>query len=237
MYHSVYFGDMNSYSDWHLVPDKRPVVAMPTPKATLIDVPGASGSVDLSEYLTKYPVYQNRKGTMRFNVLNGYEDWVTIHDKIADYLHGKRLRMRLEDDPNYYYEGRFFLKEWISNNNGTWSDIDIDYEVDPYKYSITDSSITASVNGSNEINVNSGNKLGRMPVVPTIKITGVGDSGVTLSLTNAELGISNLARTFSTNGTYKDYSFVLSAIKANNLCAIALNGVGTVNLTFRKGEL
>ena len=76
-----------------------------------------------------------------------------------------------------------------------------------------------------------------MPVVPTVKITGASGSGVTLSLTNAELGISNRSKTYSSNRTYKDYEFVLSAINSNNVCQFAVSGNGTVQISFRKGEL
>ena len=58
--------------------------------------------------------------------------------KIAAYLHGKSMKMCLEDDPNFYYEGRFSLGEWKSES---WnSKVTINYAVGPYKYRITDGS-------------------------------------------------------------------------------------------------
>ncbi len=238
MYYSVNFGDKNTYDDWHLVPDSRPVVMPPEPKTTMIEVPGANGSIDLSESLVGYPVYQNRKGSMTFIVLNGYEDWTSIYSKIANYLHGRRLRMSLEDDPDWFYEGRFNFKEWVSNNDGTWSNVEIEYEVDPYKYYKNLSTYILTLSGGNgTINLNTDDKIGRVPVVPDIKITNVGGSGLTLTLTNAELGISNLSRTFSSNKTYKVHEFVVSAMNPANVCQFAVSGTGTVEVSFRKGEL
>lgn len=132
MYHSVTIGSMNTYTDWHLVPDGRPVIAMPEVRKNYVEVPGMSGSLDLSESLTGYPLYEKREGELKFHVLNGY-NWIDIYSKIAAYLHGKKHKMVLEDDPNWYYEGRFHIVEWISNNDGTWSDITIGYNLDPYK--------------------------------------------------------------------------------------------------------
>jgi len=238
MYHSVIFGEKHSFDDWHLIPDSRPVVALPEPKFTMVEVPGANGAIDLSESLVKYPVYQNRKGSLAFIVLNGYEDWTSIYSKIASYLHGKRLQMTLEDDPDWYYEGRFTFKEWVSNNDGTWSNVNIDYEVDPYKYSKTLSTYTLTLTGGNGvINLNVDDKLGSMPVVPTIKVTNVGGSGIAMVLTNAELGISGVSKSFASNRTYKEYEYVLSARNPNNVCQFAVSGTGTVEVSFRKGEL
>ena len=42
------------------------------------------------------------------------------------------MKMFLEDDPNYYYYGRFFFKEWRSEAN--FSKVVIEYQVAPYRY-------------------------------------------------------------------------------------------------------
>jgi hypothetical protein len=49
-----------------------------------------------------------------------------------NYLHGKSMRLVLEDDPYHYYEGRFSVNSWASNAD--YSNITIDYNVKPYKY-------------------------------------------------------------------------------------------------------
>ena len=138
MYHSVTIGSKNTFTDWHLVPDSRPVINMPEPYTDFVEIPGMSGTLDLSETLTGYPTYKNREGELKFHVLNGY-NWIDIYSSIAAYIHGKRLKLVLEDDPNWYYEGRFSVKEWESNNDGTWSDITIGYTLDPYKLYYQDS--------------------------------------------------------------------------------------------------
>ena len=68
-------------------------------------------------------------------LLYGFLIWGVLYSEIMAYLHGKRMRAVLEDDPGYYYEGRFAVNEWKSEAN--WSSIVIDYEVEPYKKSLT----------------------------------------------------------------------------------------------------
>lgn len=132
MYHSITFGDKNTWDDWRIVPSSRPLFNPPALKKKTLDIPGANGLIDLSESLTGYPVYENREGSMEFIVMNDFKPWQEAYSDIMDYLHGRRMKAILEDDPNYYYEGRFTVNEWRSEQN--WSRIVIDYSVEPYKW-------------------------------------------------------------------------------------------------------
>lgn len=132
MYHSITFGDKNTWDDWRLVPSSRPVFAPPAQKTTLIDLPGANGALDLSEALTRYPIFRNREGDIEFYVMNDYVPWDQRYSEIMNYLHGREMRAFLEDDPNYFYQGRFTVSEWRSDPN--WSKIVIHYTVGPYKW-------------------------------------------------------------------------------------------------------
>lgn len=134
MYHSVTFGNKNSWDDWHLVPKSRVIFAPPAVKTKYVDIPGANGSLDMTEALTGSPAYENREGTLEFIVVNGYGSWADRYSEIMTYLHGKRLSAVLEDDPNYYYTGRFAVDSWGSD--GSWSVITISYNVSPFKYRI-----------------------------------------------------------------------------------------------------
>lgn len=133
-YHSITIGDKNTWDDWHLVPTSRPLVPPPNVNTSYVTVPGSSGSLDLTEALTGYPTYANRTGSWEFLVLNGYGEWYARYSDIMSYLHGKRFRAILDDDPNYYYEGRFSVASWASNKD--WSRITISYNVGPYKIEV-----------------------------------------------------------------------------------------------------
>lgn len=132
MYHSIMFGIKDSWVDWHLIPSSRPVFNPPTPKTKFIDIPGGDGQLDLTTSLTGDTVYQNRTGSFEFIVDNGHQEWFTLYSDIMDYLHGKLQRATLEDEPTFYYEGRFSINKWKSDPHN--SKIVIDYNVSPYKY-------------------------------------------------------------------------------------------------------
>lgn len=152
--HSMTFGDKNTWDDWHLVPTTRPVFSFPNLKAQTVDIPGANGKIDLTDALTGYAAYENRTGSFEFMVVNtgqtlsidnsgGYDpastvQWQNTYSVIANYLHGQAMKLTFEDDPGWYYNGRFTLNQWTSDEE--YSKIVIDYDVEPFKYSLTDTS-------------------------------------------------------------------------------------------------
>lgn len=241
MYHSVYFGNMNTFSDWHLVPDSRPVIIQPETKVNTVDIPGGQGLLDLSEVLTNYPLYSNRSGSLSFNVLNGYGDWKDRHQEIANYIHGKNLTMVLEDDPDWYYEGRFKFS-WESPNDGTWSKVTIDYDLDPFKYS-ADIYSTSETSISNDYSIISIPFDGiSMPVVPFVTINTMSATELTFSIENPELNINfdDYSESISVEGTTFLYTLPLSNMSGNNVCRfkITTSGAATAfTISYRKAAL
>lgn len=137
MYHSIIFGDKNTWADWYLIPSSRPVFNPPKPKTKFVDIPGADWCMDLSTVLTGDIAYEGRTGSIEFYVDNGqlteYKEsrWSILYSEIMDYLHGQLRQATLEDDPGFYYEGRFTVNQWKSDPHN--SKIVIDYNVNPYK--------------------------------------------------------------------------------------------------------
>lgn len=134
MYHSVTFGDKNTWDDWRLIPTSRPLFNPPALKERYVDIPGADGLLDLSTIFVNRPIFSNRQGSLEFLVEDQDTPWEVIYSRIANYLHGRHHRAILEDDPNFFYEGRFKLNQWRSNPS--FSTITIDYSVGPYKKSV-----------------------------------------------------------------------------------------------------
>lgn len=149
--HSVSFGELvtktsdgltywdfsnyaNTWTDWHLIPSTRPSIENPTIITKFVEIPGADGMLDLTDYLTGNPVYGQRQGSLSFIIDNDHEHWETIREKIVAELHGKRVKMRLMDDPEYYYEGRFTVGK--VDPGADHSSISISYQLDPYKIKI-----------------------------------------------------------------------------------------------------
>ena len=141
MYHSITFkkdsAQKNTWDDWKLVPSSRPVFNPPEQKVKTVDIPGRNGIIDLSQSLTGYPLYNNRVGSIEFMVMNDFKPWQDVYSEIMQFLHGQNVKAILEDDPEYYYEGRFTINEWKSDKD--WSKIVIDYDAKPYKLAVQSS--------------------------------------------------------------------------------------------------
>lgn len=163
--------EFNTYRDFYLVPTSTPVINPPAVKTKTIDIPGANGAIDLTESLTPYPVYKNRTGSLEFAVLNdryeyytryqnaphsmnsqyaldGKSAWTLLYADLCNKLHGRKCRLILEDDPFWFYEGRIAVNSWKSSNDGKWPIVTFDYDLAPYKLSISDSFTAATEIGT-----------------------------------------------------------------------------------------
>lgn len=235
MYHSVYFGNKNSYTDWHLVPDGAPVIALPEQKTTMIEVPGSTGFLDLSESLTNYPLFKKRSGSIKFHVLNDYGQGTHAnrterYTDISSYLHGKSLYMKLEDDPDWVYNGRFNLK-WTMNNDGMWSDVEISYILQPFKYytgslssmtPLVETTASKTSTSSSSTLVLPANKK-TFPTIAQVSITSNTTTGVSFGVSNSELGLvasKTKSKQISTTGTIPLPTCVLSNLSGSNTCSI-----------------
>lgn len=143
---------INTWDDWHLIPSSRPLITPPSFKSNYIDVPGANGSIDASTTILtyprynqdgsiaastvseSYPTYNNRTGSIEFYVMNDYGEWYNRYSDAMDYLHGQKVKIILEDEPDYYYQGRMTVNQWRSEKD--WSKITLDYNVAPFKYEL-----------------------------------------------------------------------------------------------------
>ena len=134
MYHSITIGDKNPWDDGHLIPATRPLFNPPTVKENMVNIPGGDGVLDLTASLAGRPTYNNRTGSWTFYVQNGFKDWSVLYSEIMVYLHGQTFKAILEDDPAYFYEGRFSVNQWKSDKD--YSQIVINYNVGPYKKEI-----------------------------------------------------------------------------------------------------
>lgn len=102
----VTFGNNHTYWEWGLMMKSAPIVYPPEPKTHYVDVPGAHGALDLTELLTGKVQYANRKLHLEFTAVADRERWAYTYRDILEALHGKRLDMVLDDEPEYTYTGR-----------------------------------------------------------------------------------------------------------------------------------
>lgn len=133
MYHSIIIRVdgkyINTWSDWHLIPSSRPVIAAAMERTKFVTVGGRSGVLDYSQTLSGRPVFDDRTGSIEFYVENDYWDWETAYMTICETLQGKRVQLALEDNPAHYYEGLLYVDKWTSDKGH--SKINLKYDLHP----------------------------------------------------------------------------------------------------------
>lgn len=253
MYHSITFGEKNTWDDWRLVPTSRPLFNPPAQKVKTLDIPGGDGLIDLSNALTGYPVYQNRTGSFEFLVMNDFKPWYVAYSDIMDYLHGQRMRAILEDEPEYFYEGRFTVNAWRSEKD--WSRIVIDYSVGPYKWSTLSSledwrwdpfSFQNGVIYSeffHDIAVTttprtvqfSGTMFGRAPVCPKFLVSSTANRGIHIRFIVPSVGVDETK--LLPDGEIQIPEFIFFESYEVTIQLWCDYGTGTVSIEFRRGRL
>lgn len=271
--HSIYFfrGDVdvfdmdnaaNTLKDWFLVPLGRPVINPPQQKRSTIDIPGANGILDVSNSLTHYPVFNNRTGQILFAVLNDVpqNDWLTIYTKIMKFLQGNEVKMFLEDDTKYFYEGQVWVDNWDSRNDGTWSEVTLGYDLQPYRRAIkssigdwlwdpfnfetdmvTDTTFSNIVVDSDDwVEHDFTGLIDMMPVIPKFTVTTQDSNPIYAQVYNTDLklnwrDVNNGAGMAQGTNTY--YDCILCEVTPESIIKMRFKGHGNVTIDFRSGRL
>lgn len=126
----VTFGTKHSYDDFGLILTSKNIT-LPKAKTKIIEVPGADGVIDLTESLTDDVKYNNRTLSFTFTVIDPMASWASVLSEVANFLHGRKLRIHMDWDKNYYYEGRCAINQFKTNKRT--ATIAVDCDCDPYK--------------------------------------------------------------------------------------------------------
>ena len=235
MYHSITIGDKNTWDDWHLIPMTRPLVEPPEVATNFVEIPGMDGTIDLTDAVSGGPAYKDRTGTWKFIVMNGYGDWAQRFSTIMGYLRGLSYRVVLEDDSEYFYEGRVYVTNWTSDK--AYSTIEFTYNLKPYKFDFTssvDEWLWDSFNfetGTIPENLNDVYVDGTL----TRDITGTYAHVIPEVIVSAPMTITYNDRTveFQAAGTYKPWE--LTIVEGTH--QMVFIGTGRVTVKYRGGVL
>jgi hypothetical protein len=130
---TAYTTKVNSWNDLHLIPLTRPSVVAPSPSIKIIDVPGSSNRIDLTDLQPGGLKYGIRSGSWKFAIDHDrYIDWHTAKKTIENALNGKRLYCVLDDDLSSAYRGRFSVDSW--ETGVTYSSVTIKYQLESKRY-------------------------------------------------------------------------------------------------------
>lgn len=211
------FGGVHSHRDLNLI--QQHVDVQPAePKLNLIDIPGADGSKDISEQPAGRVVYNNRKLTWTFALYPGAK-WHDKHRQVSNALNGKRCRITLDDDPDYYYTGRLVVKKY--NADKMLRQITIEATCAPYRLKQWPTTIFANLNATDQTLTLRNEK---QPTVPTIEV----DTETILTWGGSTITVG--AGTFS--------SLDIELQEGDNILQVkTTGGTGTITITYQEGAL
>ena len=228
---TVTFGTKNSYDDFGLIlTDKN--IGFPEPKLEEVDVIGADGVIDLSEVLNDDIKYKTRKLQFTFTVLKGNKYWASTVTDVANYLHGKKLRIQMDFDPAYYYTGRCKINSFKTSKR--LCTITIDAECEPYRLDINGNGEkwlwdtfsfqngfirvnAVTVNGSLQVNLQNQRKIVSPTFTCSTEMTVTFD-GVTYNLPTGKTQVLGIRLQYGTN-------------------YVTFKGNGTVKIEYQGGVL
>lgn len=109
-------------------------IGLPDVKTNKIELPGADGYVDMTDYFGAR--YENRSIKIVCDLEDKtYERWTSAISQISNYVHGKKRKLILDWDAGYYYAGRGKCE--YDKDNRIYSEITLTFDCEPYKYEFT----------------------------------------------------------------------------------------------------
>lgn len=210
------FGNYHSWNDFQLILASK-TIGTPSPKTETIDIPGGDGVLDLTDFFGETK-YSNRNLSFEFSTMVTPSDFMSLFSMVQDALHGRKLPIILDEDPEWYYTGRISVSEWKADRN--IGKLTIDCDCEPYKYQISTTVVSKAISGTSTITLPNSRKR----VVPEVKVT----SSSGLSVTYGSGSLWNLA-----SGSYLLPE--LELVEGNNL--VTVTGSGTITFTYTQGKL
>lgn len=214
--HGIYFDDVHSFDDLSLILTEKDIPPA-EPKTVYVDVPGADGSLDLTEVHgeVKYKD-RNCKFTFARYPLDSM-DWEEKKTEISNLLNGKMCKITLDIDSDYYYQGRCAVDEYLQDKN--LKQIVITARVKPYKFKQDVTVVTVALTETPKT-VHLSN--GRRVVSPSIDCT---HDNTVIVFGDAEFNLSK--------GTHKLLDVQLK--EGNN--SFTVSGSGTLTFRYQEGDL
>lgn len=230
MLNSVRIGEKDLYTDFNCILAHVSIGA-PSVQTKFVDVPLRNGALDLTQVLTDDVKYKDRPITI--DLIYRGKDLMMTQSDIANYLHGKRFNIYLDEDASYFYVGRMELTSYEVTNYG--GKIHLKGTCNPFKYSVNSSADdwlwdtfdfeegyindfqNLTINGTTSVVLIADEKLSYMTITSTAQMD------VTYKNKTVRIG----------TGTTKLYDFELG--EGENTITFA--GTGTVTIDYRGARL
>lgn len=212
----VRFGEYHSFDDLHLILSEKEIGA-PQVKTQTLDIPGGDGVLDLTDFFGE-PKYDNVQHKFTFTTIRPRSEFLSQYSAVKNAIHGKKVRIVLDDDPAFFYLGRCDVSSFKNEKNiGT---ITVTCDCEPYKYKTAETVVTQAVSGTVEVSLTNARKR----AVPLVTVT-----------TNTSLKV-----VFSANNVWdlNAGSFMLPELElVEGVNIVTVIGTGTITFTWREGDL
>ena len=212
----IKFNNIHTYDDLNLILSASEIPAA-KPKTTYIEIPGADGSLDLTEANGEVK-YEDRELKFTFTFIP--DEFTTFEEKrteVVNVLNGKKCKVTLDRDEDFYYYGRCSIDSYKIDKN--LHKIVVEVKAHPYKFkqNITNKAIELT-------GIPTTHKLAnaRKSVVPSITCT---HDNTVVSFKNGTYKLSA--------GKHKILDILL--LEGDNL--VTVSGSGTVTFEYQEGDL
>lgn len=211
------FGAYHSYNDFGLILSKVELES-PVVKEVKQEIEGADSDLDLTDFFGE-PKYNNARHKFTFStlVISGTE-FLSLSSTIKNALHGKMVRIILDDDPAFYYVGRVFVSRYHDERQiGT---IEIECDCKPYKYKLEKTVVSKAVNGTEVITLTNLRKR----AVPEVLI----ETESSINIVYQESNVWDLG-----SGSYTLPE--LELVEGDNI--VTVTGTGNITFAWQEGAL
>lgn len=210
----IKFDNYHSYTDLGLILSSKTIGAA-EPKKELIEVPGADAPIDFTEFFGDVK-YNNRTHSFTFKILPPASEFSGKYSDVLNKLHGRRMKIIDDDDPDFWYSGRVSVGDLEKEKN--IATITVECECDPYKYRMNKTTKTVQVSGTQTVQLDNL----RQHVVPLFNST----ASITVEFEGSRY-------TVSTTGDFTIPELVLK--EGTN--EIKITGTAAVTITYQEGGL
>lgn len=209
----VQFGAYHSYDDLQLILTSKQL-GSPAVKENKIDIPGADSALDLTDFFGE-PKYNDTVHKFEFSTMVPHKEFPTQFSRIKNAIHGKRLRIILDDDPAFFYWGRCKVSAFTSAKGiGT---VSVECDCEPYKYKVSKTIVSATVSGTQAIALTNSRKRAVPEITTTATMTIAFDGGSA----TANAGTFTIPE--------------LELVEGENV--ITVTGTGTITFTWQEGDM
>lgn len=209
----ISFGTFHSFRDFHLIL-KPKEMASPTVKVRKIDIEGADSALDYTDFFGE-PKYEDVTHKFDFSTTVPQSEFLSLYSQIKNAIHGKKMRIILDDDPLFYYLGRVSVLPFATDRNIGLVSVECDCE--PYKYNVEKTVVSSEINGTESITLTNSRKR----AVPEITTTAA------MTIVFGEFTWAVEAGTFTLPE--------LELVEGENI--VTVTGSGTITFTYREGSL